>query len=254
MLFHRPSELKEPTLILAYSGWNDAGEAATMAVRHLIDGLDATPFARIETEEFLDFTVARPRVRLARGGAREIVWPDHELAGVRTGEGDLILGLGIEPHLRWKSYCRVVVELVRSTGVNLVVLAGAYLADVIYSQPIRVGGFSSDPVLAERFGLGPSSYEGPTGIVGVLSDALHREGVRTLGIWASLPHYVSVTPNARGALALLQSLEPLIGVPLDLSSLESEAGEFDDRVSQLIAGDPSLTAYVRELKRRAFSQ
>jgi predicted ATP-grasp superfamily ATP-dependent carboligase len=136
----------------------------------------------------------------------------------------------------------------------MVVLLGAYLADVIYSQPIQVRGFATDPELAEELGVPSSTYEGPTGIVGVLGDSLRRQETRALSLWASLPHYVSITPNPRGALALLQRLQELTGLRLDLSRLHASAGEFDENVSELIASDPQLSAYVRELKKRAFSQ
>lgn len=243
-------------MVIAYGGWSDGGESATMAVRYLLEEMAVSHLARIETEEFLDFTVARPRVRLREGRSREIVWPIHEffVARLEDQEGDLVLGYGIEPHLRWKKYCAVMNELVQALRPRLVVLLGAYLADVIYSQPIRVGGFTTDPALAEHLGLTPSAYEGPTGIVGVLGDTLRQSGVPTVSLWASLPHYITITPNPRGALALLQRLEEVTALRLDLSGLQRSAGGFDDNVSELIASDPQLSAYVRELKRRAFSQ
>lgn len=254
--FHAEPELRDPILILGYSGWNDGGESATEAVRHLVSSMDARPFARIDMEEFLDFTVARPHLRLAEEGPREVVWPNHEFLSVRL-EGrpyDLILGLGLEPHLRWKAYCRVVADLVRRSGTRLVVLPGAFLADLIYSQPIQVRGFTTGPPYSDLLGEESSQYEGPTGIVGVLADCLRKERIPTLSLWAGLPHYVTVTPNSRGALALLQRLSELIEVPFDLSAIEISAGEFDEKVSELITADPQLSAYVRELKRRAFSQ
>jgi proteasome assembly chaperone (PAC2) family protein len=254
--FHGEPDLRAPTLVLAYAGWNDGGESATTAVRYLLGQLDAGRLARIDTDEFLDFTVARPHARPHDGYAREIVWPDHEFFAVRNhgAEGDLIFGLGVEPHLRWKAYCRTLCELVRTTRTRKVVLLGAFLADVIYSQPIQVRGFSTDRGLSRELGFGPSTYEGPTGIVGVLLDALRQEGVPAISLWASLPHYVSLTPNARGALALVQALSEISEIRVQLSGLEASAAEFDETVSELIASDPQLTAYVRELKRRAFSQ
>ncbi len=250
------AELRNPIVVIAYGGWNDGGESATTAIRHLLGELSVECLARIDTEEFLDFTVARPHVRLRERGSREIVWPTYEFFAARleAQEHDLVLGLGIEPHLRWKAYCELVGSLVRSVAAHRVVLLGAYLADVIYSQPIRVQGFTTDPALSAELGLAPSTYEGPTGIVGVLAEVLRRQGVRTLSLWASLPHYVSISPNPRGSLALLQSLVEVTGLRLDLSSLREEAAEFDQKASELIASDPQLSAYVRELKKRAFSQ
>lgn len=252
---HAEPDLREPTLVLAYAGWNDGGESATTALRYVVEQLAARQLARIDTDEFLDFTVARPHVRLTDDGKREIVWPEHEFLCVRdhADVGDFVFGVGIEPHTRWRVYTRTLLELVRAIEARRVILLGAYLADVIYSQPIRVTGFSSDPELQRELGLGSSGYQGPTGMVGVLGEALRADGVATLSMWASLPHYVSVTPNTRGALALLDALERATGLRVDHSQLEVQAGEFDAQVSELIAGDPQLTAYVRELKRRAFS-
>jgi predicted ATP-grasp superfamily ATP-dependent carboligase len=253
--FHRTPDLRAPTMILAYAGWNDAGEAATSAVRYLLDQLDTHALACIDTEEFFDFTVVRPHVRPGPDG-RSVLWPNHEFFGVRMsgGRDDLVLGLGIEPHLRWRAYCRVLLDLVRRTGTRRVFLLGAFLADVIYSQPIQVNGSASDPELSARLGFRPSTYEGPTGILGVLSDALRREGVEAISLWASLPHYVSLSPNSRGALALLSQVSRIGGVPFDASGLETTAAEFDSEVNELISADPQLSAYVRELKKRAFSQ
>jgi proteasome assembly chaperone (PAC2) family protein len=247
---------REPVVVVAYGGWNDGGESATMALRHLLGELSVSPLARIETEEFLDFTVARPHVRLRDEGGREIVWPNHEFFAARLEDQphDLVLGIGIEPHLRWKQYSALIGELVRSVSARLVVLLGAYLADVIYSQPIQVRTATTDPELSRTLNVAPSAYEGPTGIVGVLGESLQRQGIRAVSLWASLPHYVSITPNPRGALALLQRLEEVTGLRLDLSKLREGAAEFDENVSELIASDPQLSAYVRELKKRAFSQ
>ncbi|NRA01210.1 MAG: PAC2 family protein [Myxococcales bacterium] len=256
LTFNASPELRDPILIMGYAGWNDGGESATEAVRYLSSVLDTRLLAQIEMEEFLDLTVARPHVRLSSEGSREVVWPNHEFFSVRL-EGrphDLILGLGMEPHLRWKTYCRTLGELVRRTGVRLVVLPGAFLADVIYSQPIQVRSFTTGPRFSEALGEMPSQYEGPTGIVGVLADELSQQGIPTLSLWAALPHYITVSPNRRGALALLQQLGAMTQIPFDLGGLEQSAADFDEKVSELIAADPQLSDYVRELKRRAFSQ
>ena len=255
--FDEPRDgLREPVVILAYAGWNDGGEAATTAAAHLLETFTARKLATLEMEEFVDYTVVRPHVRLAEGDVREIRWPDHELFAIRseTRSFDLVVGLGVEPHLRWRAFSAAMVELVQGIGAKLVVLLGAFLDEVIYSQPIQVIGGSSDPALAASLGLQASRYEGPTGIVGVLGDAIQRAGVPTLSLWARLPHYVQEVPNSRAALALLQRVEAVTGFPLDKSSLETAAATFDQEVSEAIAADPQLSAYVRELKRRAFSQ
>lgn len=254
--FHLPFDLREPVVILAYAGWNDGGEAATTAAAHLLETFSARKVATLDMEEFVDYTVVRPHVRISDAGAREIRWPDHEFFAIRseTSRFDLAVGLGVEPHLRWRAFSASIVELVREIDAKLVILLGAFLDEVIYSQPIQVIGGSSDPELVSRLELPPSQYEGPTGIVGVLADALQASGVPTLSLWARLPHYVQELPNSRAALALLQRVESITGFPLDKAALETAAATFDQEVSEAIAADPQLSAYVRELKRRAFSQ
>lgn len=227
-----------------------------MAIRQLLGQLDSFELAYIDTQEYFDFTVVRPHARSSEDGGRRIVWPNHEFFAVRMEDArnDVVLGLGIEPHLRWRSYARAMLEVVRRSKVQRVIMLGAFLADVIYSQPIAVNGSASDPELAQRLGLRSPTYEGPTGILGVLADAFRREGVEAISLWASLPHYVSLSPNARGALALLNQLGLMTDVPFDLRELQNTAAEFDEQVSEFIANDPQLAAYVRELKKRAFSQ
>jgi len=251
-----PVELREPIVMLAYAGWNDGGEAATTAIAHLLETFSATRLATLDMEDFLDFTVVRPHVRPRDGGRREIRWPDHEFFAIRSESPafDLVVGLGVEPHLRWRAFTAHVAELVQRVRAKLVILLGAFLDEVIYSQPIQVVGTSTDASLARKLELSPSRYEGPTGIVGVLAEMLARAGTPTLSLWARLPHYVQASPNSRAALALLQRVEAATGLPIDKSALERAAATFDQEVSEAIAADPQLSAYVRELKRRAFSQ
>jgi len=249
--------LREPLLILGYAGWSDAGESATTALRYLVETFSATLHARIDTEEYLDFTEVRPEAKLSDEGTRRIVWPDHRFHAARIGgeeHGDLLIGIGDEPHLRWKRYARSLVELAQHMGVRRVILIGAYLADVIYSQPTRVSITSTDPEWRERFHATSGRYEGPIGILSVLADALQQAEIPQATLWAQIPHYISAQPHLRGSLALLQRVEELAGVRFDLARMQQMAGEFDSAVSEMISGDPELSAYVRELKRRAFSQ
>jgi len=250
----RPS-LRRPAMLLAFAGWNDAGEAASTAVRYLARHLDAEKFADIDPEDFYDFTVMRPHVRLAGGVTREVVWlsNDFSAAVIPGAERDLILGLGPEPHLRWRTFCGAVVELARAYESEMIVTLGGFLSEVLYSRPVEVSGFSSDAELIERLALTPSRYEGPTGIVGVLGDACRQAGVLTASLWASLPHYIAASPNPRAALALLLQLRRLLGVGVDLSEIEQQAAEFETRVNEAVAADPKLAAYVRELKKREFA-
>ena len=256
LTIYQADKLSRPVLVLAYAGWNDAGDAATAAAKSLLQQFSMERYASLDTEEFLDFTVVRPHVRLTDGVQRELVWPDHEFfcARIEGDAPDLVVGLGVEPHLRWKAYTRAVVELVQVAGARLVILLGAFLDDVIYSQPVQVSAYATDPALCPGLALATPSYEGPSGIVGVLGHALRIAQIPTVSLWGRIPHYVPNKPNARGALALLQAIEQAAGLRLDLTTAESDAAKFDEEVSELIATDPQLQAYVRELKRRAFSQ
>ena len=167
---------------------------------------------------------------------------------------EIAIGCGPEPHLRWRDYCDRVAELVSTLEIERVVLLGAYLADVVYSRPVGVTGFATSSDLLDRLGVQTSSYEGPTGIVGVLADRLTRDGVEIISLWAGLPHYISVSPNPRGALALVQKLIACLDIKLDEEPLRRDAENFERRISELVASDPELNDYVRELKRREFAQ
>jgi predicted ATP-grasp superfamily ATP-dependent carboligase len=213
------------------------------------------PLADLDPEEFYDFTVNRPRVQLEAAGARRLEWPSVALRyGSTLDERGFVLASGPEPHLRWRRFADELVALARRFAVRRAVLLGAFLADVVYSRPVRVTGFATPPEWLERLGLEPSGYEGPTGIVGVLADRLGREGVEVASLWAGLPHYIEASPNPRGALALVQKASAFLGLPVDDAPLREAAAEFEERVSALVAADPALTEYVRALKKRDFAQ
>jgi proteasome assembly chaperone (PAC2) family protein len=243
------------TLILAFEGWNDAGEAASQAARYVRDGVESVPLAEIDGEEFFDFTVQRPIVRLDPERVRSIEWPRTEFHyGGADPARAVVVGVGPEPHLRWRAYCARVAELVARLRIGRVVLLGAYVADVVYSRPVRVTGFASDPIQLDDLGVGGTGYQGPTGIVGALADHLMRDGTPLISLWAALPHYISATPNPRGALALVQKLVACLDVKLDVGPLATRAAEFEQQISALVASDPELGEYVRQLKKREFSQ
>ena len=184
-----------------------------------------------------------------------IAWPSNEFRYGVNDEGlELITGLGVEPHTRWRRYGEAIVELAVDMGVQRCLILGAYLADVVYSQPVVVTGFASDPEMLERFQVTPTNYEGPTGIVGVLASQLQEEGVEVLTLWAGLPHYISATPNPRGALALVRKVSHYLEMPFDLKQLKEDALRFEEEISQVVAGDEELSQYVKELKRREFAQ
>ncbi len=247
--------LRDASLVLAFEGWNDAGEAATAAVRFLMSAIGAAPLADIDPEAFYDFTVRRPTVRVNDAGGRSIEWPCTEFRfGSIDANREIVLGCGVEPHFRWREFCEHIASLVADVAVKRVVLLGAYLADVVYSRPVHVTGYASSPELLERLGVEPSHYEGPTGIVGVLGERLHRAGIEMVSLWAGLPHYISATPNPRGALALIQKLTQCLGVRIDQDPLQVSAAEFEQRISALVSGDPELSEYVKQLKKREFAQ
>jgi proteasome assembly chaperone (PAC2) family protein len=247
--------LRQPVLLLAFEGWNDAGESASAAASYVAAAIRAVPLAEIDCEEFLDFTVARPQVRIAAEGMREIDWPCHRFSfGSMSEDREIVIGIGFEPHLRWRAYADVLMRLVERLGVREVVLLGAYLADVLYSRPVSVTGSASSKDALERLHVTATGYEGPTGIVGVLGERFRREGIEVLSLWAGLPHYIHLSPNPRGAYALLQKLLEHLPVRVDEEPLRRSAAEFEERISALVAADPELTEYVRQLKRREFAQ
>ena len=196
--------LNRPILLLAFSGWNDAGNAATFAAKFLVQRLTAHTFATLDPETFYNFVEQRPQVRI-RHGEREILWPANEFSYARDPGlvQDVIIGLGVEPHLRWRAYTDAIMHIVQECKVELVVTLGALLADVAYSRPVRLTGRASDPALARRLHLSVSKYEGPTGIVGVLDDICRRKGLPAISIWANVPHYLAASPNVKAALALV---------------------------------------------------
>jgi proteasome assembly chaperone (PAC2) family protein len=249
----RPDGLRAPALVCAFKGWNDAGESATSALTFMGASLDATRFATIDPEEFLDFQATRPNVRLVDGLSREVEWPEWEIyeARVPRAPRDLILLSGPEPSMRWRTYCETVVELAEALGVQLVVSLGALLADVPHSRPVSVTGMASDLGLIERMDLQPPTYEGPTGITGVLHAACADAGIPSCSLWAAVPHYVAVVPNPKGALAILRRLETLVGVTVDASTLEEAAGDYDRQVSRAVEMDPEVQAFVERLEKAA---
>jgi len=243
------------TLVAAFEGWNDAGEASTVAARYVEESIHAVPLAEIDGEEFLDFTVRRPIVRAGVLGTRAIEWPCTRFSyGAADGSRELVVAIGVEPHIRWRAYCDLFAQLVAKLGIRRVVLLGAYVADVIYSQPVRVTGFASDATCLADLDVPPSDYEGPTGIVGVLGERLRADGVHVLSLWAGLPHYITAAPNPRGALALVQKIAVGLPLAIDDQPLRAEAAEFEQRISALVSSDPELSEYVRQLKRRDFAQ
>jgi len=249
---HDRPELTRPVLVAAFRGWNDGAQAASLAAGYLAKTWNADQFAEIDPENFFDFQATRPHVSLEEGLTRRIDWPETGFYHARPPglDRDVVLLLGIEPNLRWRTFTELVVGLASELRIELMITLGALLADVPHTRPAPVTGSATDSDLVERLGLSASRYEGPTGIVGVLHDACKDKGIPSASLWAAVPHYVSLTPSPRGALALCERLGALIGVDIDAEELEEAARSYEEQVSEAVASDEETSAYVQDLERR----
>src|SRR5256714_185687 len=249
---NRRPELTRPMLISAFRGWNDGAQAASLAAGYLAKTWQAQRFAHVDPEEFFDFQATRPHVSLEAGMTRRIDWPETAFYHARPDglDRDVVLLLGIEPNLRWRTFTDLLVGLVRELGVEMMITLGALLADVPHTRPSPVTGSASDPDLVRQLGLSESRYEGPTGIVGVLHDACRRAEIPSASLWVAVPHYVSLTPSPRAAVALCERLGSLIGVEVDVDELEEAARSYEEQGSEAVASDEDTASYVEELERR----
>src|SRR5215213_5647718 len=252
-------ELERPVLIAGFTGWNDAADAASVAVGALASSWEARRFGGFDGEEFLDFQTTRPQVKLVNGVTREIQWPENMLSATEprlqaAGSRGAVLLTGPEPNFRWRTFSTAVVELARALNVELVATMGALLADVPHSRPVSVSANSQDATLVESLGLSASRYEGPTGITGVLHRACAEGGLPSVSFWASVPHYLPAIPSAPAALALLEILSRLLGMDVDTAYLERGAAAYQEQVSAAVSQDSDLTSYVRMLEDRFDSQ
>ena len=238
-------ELTQPTLLIAFSGWSDAGSAATNAVQYVATQLGAKKFATIEGEDFFDFTVQRPLVRLDEQQIRHLQWPSYEFSAARN----VVFAVGPEPHLRWKTFCGLVMQVVEELKVERVALLGAFLAEVLYTNPVPLTGFASDPTILERLKVSPTAYQGPTGIVGALADRFRRASLPVFSLWAAIPHYIAAAPNPRGTLALLLKLKEWMDLPVDMAPLEAAASTFQAQLLEAVEGNTELASYIRGLRK-----
>jgi proteasome assembly chaperone (PAC2) family protein len=246
----RPA-LRRPVLLVAFGGWSDAGDAATTAVRYMADQWRARPFASIDPEVFFDFTDTRPTVRFDEHGVRQIDWPENTFAAATVpGTGlDVITLAGVEPQLRWRTFCEHVIAVAQAYDTKLVVTLGALLAEVPHSRPVSVFGTAYDDVVGD-LDLVPSRYEGPTGMTGVLHTACHRAGLRSAGLWAAVPTYVPSAPSPKAALALVERAASLLDVSVPTLELQMATAAYERQVSELVGEDDETTDYVAQLEER----
>jgi proteasome assembly chaperone (PAC2) family protein len=245
--------LVDPVLIAAFEGWNDAGEAASTALEHLELSWDATPLASIDPEEYYDFQVTRPHVRQADGVTRKIEWQTTRLSVAQLPGTDrhVVLVNGIEPNLRWRAFCAELLGYVEQLGVTKVITLGALLTDTPHTRPTPVSGISFDAASAGELRVEPSSYQGPTGIVGVFQNACVEAGIPAISFWASVPHYVSQARVPKAAVALLHRIEEVLDVEVPLGALPEQAEEWERTVSEMAEADDEVREYVRQLEEQA---
>lgn len=244
------ARLRNPVLVACFSGWNDAASAASAALGAVAESMETELVARIDPEEFFDFQATRPEIELSEGRAQGISWPENLLVAGRSpsGERDVLLISGTEPSTRWRTFCGSVLDIAQRCGVESMVTFGALIADVAHTRPVPITGLATTDELIERLGFEDASYEGPTGVVGVLHDAAQERGLTAASLWAAVPHYAAAVPNPKAALALLRRLEGLVGIPLDTSDLEDASGAFEEQVSQAVEANPEIKELVARLE------
>jgi proteasome assembly chaperone (PAC2) family protein len=248
--------LRDPLLLVAFAGWNDAAESATTALRVLIEKWSAERFADIDPEEFYDFTVTRPTVNVGPDFQRSLEWPENSFFFHADPflERDVILLVGTEPQLKWRAFTAEIMNVADQCGVSQVITLGALLADAPHTRPVPIIGFTTTEEMAERlreFHVGPTRYQGPTGILGAVHDAAKQRGLAAVSLWASVPHYLGITQNPKIAEALLRVIDVLYGLHVDMEEIEKAVRRFDQQINAIIVTNPEAAAYVRELERRA---
>lgn len=243
-------ELSNPLFVLAFEGWNDAAQSATIAARYLVNHFNGKRFAWFQSDDFFQFSDQRPQVRLDKEGNRLISWPTNEFYCCKHPElpRDLIVGIGVEPQLRWKLFSQDVFELIQACGARLTVTMGALLAGDSHKNPIEMVCLATDRGLEEKTGVKATKYEGPTGIVGVIHTQLQDEHMPAVSLWANIPHYISSLPNPKGAYALLVGLSAVAEISLDLGEMERSAEQFDAQIEEAISQDPKITQYLSQAK------
>jgi proteasome assembly chaperone (PAC2) family protein len=257
MEIHHIPALRNPIMVVAFSGWNDAGEAATGAIEHLLAAWQNEPndvvpelIADIESEEFYDFQVNRPHIFIDESQIRNLTWPTTEIFGLvlPTFERDLIIVKGSEPSMRWKSFTRELLDLADDLEVELVITLGSLMADVPHTRPIAVSATGAHPELASRLGVEVSRYEGPTGILGIIGDGCLRRGIDAISLWAAIPHYASSSPSPKATLSLVNALEDFLEITIPPADLPEAAEEWEKDVSEMAKEDSDVAEYVKALE------
>jgi proteasome assembly chaperone (PAC2) family protein len=240
-----------PVMIVAFTGWNDAGESATSLIAHLLDQWESSVVAEFDPEDFYDFQVNRPAIKLDAHGTREIVWPTTKIFLTRSPSTnrDVLLVLGAEPSMRWKSFASELLDVADDYEVDLVVMVGGLLADVPHSRPIPINATAGDPGLAVKLGVETSSYEGITGILGVIGDEARQREIDAVSFWAAVPHYVSTTPSPKATLALLESIDEYLELSLPVGDLRERSSVWESSVDRMASEDSEVGDYVKELER-----
>jgi proteasome assembly chaperone (PAC2) family protein len=242
--------LRSPILVCAFRGWNDAASSASAALTAVADSFDAEPIAEVDPEDYFDFQSTRPTIVLTEGQTRRIDWPQNDLVAVRVpgADRDLVLFDGTEPNLRWRTFSETIATAADALGVEMVVTLGALVAEVSHTLPVPITGLASDDGLVEELDLQRSSYEGPTGIVGVVHDCCRGIGISSASLWAAVPHYVAAVPNPKAALALLRRLEGLTGIAVDATELEEETASYEEQIGRAVAANPEIADLVERIE------
>ncbi len=249
--WERRPTLRRPVIVAAFEGWNDAGDASTTALRHLCESWRAEAFATIDPEEFFDFTSVRPTVTLEDGHQREVRWPRTELHAATLPEldHDVVLVLGVEPQLRWRTFAAQLTAVADACDARFAITLGALLAEVPHSRPVTIIGSSTSDELIADVELTASSYEGPTGIVAVVHDAMQQAGVEAATLWAEVPTYVPAAPSPKAALALVRAVASMLSTRLETTGLEISAEAYERQITELVAADDDTSQYVERLER-----
>jgi len=242
--------LRSPIMVCAFRGWNDAAAAASTALTAVANSLDAEQIASLDPEDYFDFQSTRPTISMDEGQTRRIEWPENNVFAVRvpSADRDLVLFDGTEPNLRWRTFSETIATVADALGVEMIISMGALIAEVSHTLPVPITGLASSAELVEELELERSSYEGPTGIVGVVHDLCRQNGIDSASLWAAVPHYVAAVPNPKAALALLRRLEGLTGIAVEASELEEETTDYEEQIGRAVAANPEIEDLVTRIE------